>query len=260
MGFRTLTGIVFWLYLINACVFSEPTTNRNLFYIRGVTIYYSFPINQISYDFFENYRSYSKSNVNEFKMRNFPGIIVDVAIPNTMVFSVSLEWIGLQLSDNFYRNVQISYVSGRRDYNENFNFNFFPLGYNLIFSPWKTDFKTYFRFQIGVSFDKVRWEEYIQSSVPDDPKLGLNIYEKQQLNPFICISIGVLFPFDIQADSAKFLDNFFFESKFAFSYRKFNIFNGLEQSERISARVTILPFFIVFNLGLRFNVSSFFLN
>jgi hypothetical protein len=260
MGCRTLTGIVLWLYLIDACAFSEPTVNRNLFYIRGITIYYSFPINQISYDFFENYRAYSKSNASEFKMRNFPGIIVDVAIPNTAVFSVGLEWIGLKLSDNFYRNIQISYTSGRRDYSENFSFNFFPIAYNLIFSPWKTDFKTYFRFQIGVSFDKVRWEEYIQSSIPDDPKIGLHIYEKQQLNPFTCISIGVLLPFDIQTDSAKFLDSFFFESKFAFSYRKFNIFDSLEQSEKIPTRVTILPFFIVFNLGLRFNVSSFFLN
>lgn len=193
-------------------------------------------------------------------MRNFPGIILDVVIPNTMTFSIDLEWIELKLSGNFYRNVQIAYITGRRDYNENFHFNFFPLAYNLVFSPWKTDFKTYFRFQVGVSFDKVRWEEYIQSSITDDPEIGLNIYEKQQLNPFLSIATGVLFPFDTRGDSLKFLDSFFFESKFTLSYKKFNIFSGLEQSEGVASQVTILPFFIVFNLGLRFNVSSFFLN
>ncbi len=260
MDFRTIIGSILALCFINAFTFSKPTENRNLFYIRGITIYYSFPINQISYDFFENYRTYSKTNVSEFKMRNFPGIILDIVVPNSLSFSISLEWIGLKLHDSFYRNLQISYNNGRRDYNENFNFNFFPVAYNLFISPWKTDFKTYFRFQIGLSIDKVRWEEYIQSNIPNDSKVGLSVYEKQQFNPFLCFSAGVLFPFDINADSLKFLDSFFFESKFSLSYRKFNIFSSLEQSEGVSSRVTILPFFIVFNLGLRFDVSSFFLN
>ncbi len=234
-------------------VFSEQP---NLFRIRNITVFFAIPINQISYDFVDNYKRLSNENPDEFNFRNFFGLIFGIDVPNVTRFSLLIERINLSYIGNFQSKTYLFGNQTTRFVNDNFDLLFFPVGFDYVVSPVVSDYSTYFRFQFGLSFDKLTWTRQM-TNFDGTTTEGSFSESTRKFNPFLNFSVGVNFPFDLGYRRSSFLRSFFFETQFNLSLRRFD-FSGKMIDEQADNVITILPFYIVFKLGLVADVSSFF--
>lgn len=239
---------------------SEKLKRENLFVIRSINPMYGFPINQISYEFFYAFASISKQLPNEFTFRNIPSVLFEIEFYKHIKLPISIEIHNLELFGSFTILKEYFDKTIVRTYSETFRFKFIPISFTYFWYPLKTDFSSFFMFQLGLTLDKLHWQEEVESNFPDDPFQKSQIRSWNQFNPFFAFAVGVELPFDIMEDSSQFIESVFFASKFNFSYRRANVFADFAIEKPISSQVTILPFSIVFIIGLRFNSSSFFLN
>ncbi len=249
--------VLFYLFLLSLySLYCKEL--KNPFIINNIELVYNFPIEQISREFFDAMNKYAQNNDREFLYRNFPSTSFYIEIPDLTNFTINFEWISLSYSTRFNKNETYSFNNIWRSYSENFNFNFFPISLSFFITPVEADFCTQLHLQFGVSIDKVQWDEYVDSDLSDDPKLGLKTFRKTRFSPFFTLAIRNVLPFDI-FDSDQFLNYFFAEARFMFSYRRFDLFSRLNQPLDLESKTTILPFSIVFSIGLNFNTRSFFL-
>ncbi|MFN3269238.1 MAG: hypothetical protein ACK42G_01495 [Candidatus Kapaibacteriota bacterium] len=249
--------VVLLALLIPLLSFSKE--RRNPFIINNIEVSYNFPINQISTSFFDAYNVYSNSNSSEFTYRNFPSLSLNFEIPSVTNFILSIDWISLSFSSNFTKQSSYSYNTFLRTYSENFEFNFLPISLSFFVTPFETDFKTQFHFQFGVSYDKAKWNEFINSDFEDDPRKGLRTLEIRKFSPFFAFGIRNVLPFDIW-DKEQIMNFFFFETKFFLMYRNMDLFANVPSIEPLPKNVTILPFSIVLIIGVNLNTRSFFNN
>ncbi len=233
--------------------------NFNSLIIRNIELGYNFPINQISSSFFDAFNTYSKTGGSEFIFRNYPSLALNVELPQIAEFIVNIEWLRLSYSTDFGKSSSYYFTSFFRSYSENFDFNFFPVSLSFFYAPFRDEFQTLLHFQFGISFDRIIWKEYISSEYTDDPLIGVKIYEVKNLTPFFCMGIRNVLSFDL-LNNEQFLRELFLETKFYFFYRRVNLFSNISEIENIPNTITILPFTIVFNLGVSFDTQSFFLN
>lgn len=254
-----VSKLKFLLVIVLYCCSLLAKNNFNTFIIKNIEICYNFPINQISSSFFDAFNTYSKTNGSEFMFRNYPSLALSVELPQIAEFTLNLEWLRLSYSTEFVESSPYYFTSIFRSYSENFDLNFLPVSLSFFYAPFKNEFYTLFHFQFGISFDRITWKEYISSEYIEDPLAGSKIIELKNLSPFICLAIRNVLSFDI-LDNEQFLRNLFFDTKFYFFYRRVNLFNQISTKENIQKVITILPFSIVFNLGLSFNTKSFFIN
>ncbi|MGC8747750.1 MAG: hypothetical protein ACP5RR_02575 [Candidatus Kapaibacteriota bacterium] len=245
------------MFLLLFPVFAFTKEKRNPFIINNVEIAYNFPINQNAYDFFDAFNQYSNLSADEFTFRNFPSVSFDIEIPNLTNFVLNLDWINLLYSTNFNKKSSYSFNSFFRSYSESFDFNFLPITLSFFITPFDTDFKTQLHFQFGVSYDRLEWKEFVGSELDDDPRKGLETIRIKQFSPLFAFGIRNVLPFDI-LDREQLLNFFFFEAKFYFMYRNIDIFTRISKYEPIPEKVTILPFSIVFIIGVNFKTRSFF--
>ncbi|MFN3781512.1 MAG: hypothetical protein ACK4SO_05000 [Candidatus Kapaibacteriota bacterium] len=250
------------LLLVLVLCFSSSIFAKNNFnslIIKNFELGYNFPINQISSSFFDAFNKYSKTSGSEFIFRNYPSLALCVEIPRIVEFILNIEWLRLVYSTDFGKSSTYYSTSFFRSYSENFDFNFFPVSLSFFYAPFRDEFHTLLHFQIGISFDRFTWKEFISSEFSDDPLIGVKIYELKNLTPFFCIGIRNVLSFDL-LKSDQFLRELFLETKFYFFYRRVNLFYSISTMENIPNIVTILPFTIVFNLGVSLNTQSFFIN
>lgn len=231
---------------------------KNPFVINNIEVVYNFPIEQLSKEFFDVMNRYAQNSDREFLYRNFPATSLYIEIPHLTKFTINLEWINLNYTTRFNKNETYSFNNIWRSYSENFNFNFFPLSLSFFITPVESDFYSQFHLQFGISIDKVQWDEYVDSDLSDDPKLGLKTFRETRFSPFFTFAIRNILPFDI-FDSNQFVNYFFAEARFMLSYRTFALFSKLNEAFDLGSQTTILPFSIVFSIGLNFNTRSFFL-
>jgi len=231
---------------------------KNPFIINNIEVGYNFPINQISQEFFNIINRYSNNSDREFVFRNFPSASFKVEIPGMINFVINFEWINLKYSTKFNKNEAYSFNNVWRSYSENFDFNFFPVSLSLFYSPFESDFRTLLHFQFGISYDKAKWDEYIDSDLSYDPKTGFKSVFETRISPFFIFGIRDIFPFDL-SNPEQLLNYFFVEARFIFVYRSFNFFSERIGTNAFDGNTTILPFSIVFTIGLNLNTRSFFL-
>ncbi len=252
-----LKVIAFVLVLLDLSTFAQKSDNP--FTINDIYISYNFPINQVSSTFFDNFNKYSNGNGTEFTFRNFPSIAFNIEIPNVYTFILNFEWINLKFNSNFNKHSTFSFNTFYRNFSENFEFTFLPISISFLWFPYSSDFNTSFHFQFGISIDKVIWNEYVTSELEGDPYIGLKTTVLKQLSPIFNFGIRNIFPFDLY-DKEQFLQSFFFETKFCFSFRYMNIFSKISENELLKEKVAILPFSIVLLFGINLNTKSFFNN
>lgn len=252
-----LKFVLFFLLLLPFLSFSKE--RRNPFIIKNIELSYNFPINQISNSFFDAFNSYSNTNGQEFTFRNYPGVSFNIEIPELTNFVLSFEWMELMYSTSFNKQSNYSFNSFWRSYNESFDFNFIPISLSLFLTPFDTDFKSQLHFQFGVSYDRAQWNEFVNSELEDDPSKGLKTKAIKQFSPFIGIGFRNVLRFDI-LDKDQLLNFLFFEAKFIFTYRNMDLFSEISSYEPLPEKVTILPFSIVFIIGVNLNTKSFFNN
>jgi hypothetical protein len=231
---------------------------RNPFIINNIEVGYNFPINQISQEFFDAINKYSSNSDREFVFRNFPSVSFRIEIPALTNFVINFEWINLKYATKFNKNESYSFNNIWRSYSENFEFDFFPISLSFFYSPFDSDFRTLFHFQFGISYDKAKWDEYVDSDLSYDPNTGFRTISETRASPFFIFGIRDILPFDF-SDSEQLLNYFFVEARFAFVYRTFDFFSKHVGTSSIEGKTTILPFSIVFTIGLNLNTRSFFL-
>ncbi|MCX7879432.1 MAG: hypothetical protein N2517_02100 [Ignavibacteria bacterium] len=245
----------FIITLTSLLAFLNAKEKYNIFKVEGIEICYNFPINQISKDFFDTYNKFSKSGAYEFNFKNFPSIKVDFKLPWNFNITLGFERMYLGFFSSFGRVDNFSYQSIFRSYSENFEFVFFPVAFSFHFAPYPADFYSVFHFQLGASFDKVKWVETVDSEFDSDPLQGTKTVNIRQVSPFLGVGFKVVYPFDIiTADQV--LDYFFFEAKVNLAYRRMKLFTSITDREKIDGFVMVLPFSITFVVGVRFDTRS----
>jgi len=247
------------LIIFTYSVFAFSKEHINPFYINNVEIGFNFPINQISTSFFDAFNKYSSTTSSEFAIKNYPSFACKIEIPEITSFVLNFEWLCLNFATNFHMNTQYSYLNIARSYSENFEFNFFTTSLSFFYAPINDDFRTLLHFQIGASFDKILWNEYVSSEYDADEDKGLKTLQFNQLSPFAAFGIRNVLPFDLSGKDYL-LQEFFFETRFCFSYRSIKLFSRISEAYQVPEKVTILPFSIVFLVGINLNTKSFFYN
>lgn len=241
-------------------MFSNEKHRKNLFTIRSFSPIYGFPINQISYDFFDSYNSISSLSADEFTFRNIPSGLLEIELFNHIRIPFSIEIQTLEFFSTFSLKKEYFDRTIVETFSETFIFKFFPVSLYYFWYPILSDFRSFFLFQFGISIDKITWIEKVESNNPYE-LLGETQERKwKQFNPFGSFSIGVELPFDVNKDTMQILESLLFACKFNLAYRRGKFFSEFSIENPVSKKVSVLPFSIVFIIGVRLNIYSFFLN
>ena len=114
-------------------------------------------------------------------------------------FGVSGEYFKGHFSDHFsqlaYSPVDSALV-GFRSPSETIDFKAVPLLLTVDLVPSANQFRTYSGIGIGLSLGHIRWEEAMQSTVPNDKRVGGVVYDESVISPAGCIYAGLELGFD----------------------------------------------------------------
>lgn len=236
------------------------TNKQNFFTIRTFYPTFGFPINQVSYDFFDSFNSISSLSNYEFTFRNIPSGLLEVELLDFVRIPFSIEIQTLEFFNTFTLKKEYFDKIIIKTFSETFKFKFYPISLYYFWYPILSDFRSFFLFQFGVSIDKITWMEKVESNNPYELLNETNDRNWNQFNPFGSFSIGVELPFDVNKDTMQILESFLFACKFNFAYRRGKFLSEFSIENPVSKKVSVLPFSIVFTIGVRLNIYSFFLN
>ncbi|MGQ9818837.1 MAG: hypothetical protein ACUVQ1_02790 [Candidatus Kapaibacteriales bacterium] len=240
-------------------LFSE-TYRKNLFLIRSFSPTLGFPINQISYEFFDSYNSISSLSADEFTFHNIPSCLLDIELYNEIRIPFSIEIQSLEFFNSF--SIKKDYFDKTivETFSETFLFKFYPVSLYYYWYPILSDYRSFFLFQVGVSIDKIVWKEKVESNSPYEQLNKAMEKSWKQFNPYGSFAAGVELPFDKNSDTTQMLESLLFACKFNFAYRKGNFFSQFSIQNPVVKRVSVLPFSMVFMIGFRLNIYSLFHN
>lgn len=239
---------------------STDTNQDNFLIIRTFSPFFGFPINQVSFDFFDSYNSISSLATNEFTFRNIPSGFLEIELLNFLRIPLSVEIQTLKFFNTFSSKEEYYNKTIVKTFSETFKFKFYPVSLYYFWYPILSDFRSFFLFQFGISIDKITWIEKVESNNPYELLNEAKERNWKQFNPFGSFSIGVELPFDVNKDTMQVLESFLFACKFNFAYRRGKFFSEFSIEHPVTKKITVLPFSIVFVIGVRLNIISFFLN
>lgn len=204
--------------------------------------------------FFDVYKEQFEGVKNHFK--DTPSILAGTKAYLSESYRAGI-WVGFfssRLRDGYY----VENNGSNRTYSQELDISNIPVLAVFEYVPYRSQFRTYLSGGLGLDINQITWTESIRSSWQADPREGGLNYDESHITPMMSLATGLELGFD-KFGKKSFLGALIFEVKYAYYFRKLDIFGKVKQQfqpevpQALERKYAIAAGYLSFGIALSFN-------